>query len=165
MLVSLESLYSLLPGISLPPILSFAARLQYADQILTVVRLGYLCMTSCLGSHFSLESQAKSQCSYESQLNYILLLLAVSALYLKNIKNEKRSRNGTAALAEKVMKQCIEMWHDAQRFTFTLRYNSKGSVASLRARPIPFYCFLYTCITVHATLSIHTHIHYRRKWY
>ena len=51
--------------------------------------------------------------------------------------------------------QCHAQW-----FKFTLRYNSKGSVASLRAMPTPFYCFLYTRTTVHATLSIHTHIYY-----
>ena len=65
------------------------------------------------------------------------------------------------ALAEKGMKQGIEMLQDVLKITcsmvFTLQYIIKGSVASLRAMPTPFYCFLLQY--VHASLSIHTHSH------
>ena len=68
------------------------------------------------------------------------------------------------ALAEKIMKQGIEMWHDVLTITywmfFTIRYNIKGVYMSwLRAMPILrlFPIAICTCQFKHS--HTHTHIH------
>ena len=72
-------------------------------------------------------------------------------------KTLKMKKGEGMALDEKVMKQDIEMWHDVLTFTcslvFALRYNIKGSVASLRAMPTPFF-FVWLSIGPQVRMSL-----------